>query len=352
MKVGLVTSTAMHAVLLGFGLVTLSAPRAYETVEEEAVMVDTIPIEEWTRIQEGEKEAPARETPAPLPTERPEVVEEAQRAGENTVDTEVAPTPEPKPRPVETAALPEPPPEPAPQPDPEPEPAPAKAAEEKPAPVPATEVTPEPQPKQEVEPDPVAETVVAENPEAEATRLPDTAPTPEARPQPPQAQTAKAPERKDAQEPAEKQAAKLAESSDELLDDVAALLNKEKPSGGGAKRSTREASLGAETRRNAEKLSRSEMDGLRQKLAGCWAIPAGIVDYELLKVSVRFQLDRAGNLEGRPEIIEGGASSGPGRIAAESAVRAVQKCEPFNLPSEKYDTWAEVIVHFDPSDMF
>ena len=94
------------------------------------------------------------------------------------------------------------------------------------------------------------------------------------------------------------------------------------------------------------------MDALRQRLASCWSIPAGVDDAELLKVSVRFRLDRSGELEARPEVIKGGASSGPGRTAAESAVRAVAKCAPFNLPAEKYETWAEVVVNFDPSDMF
>lgn len=94
------------------------------------------------------------------------------------------------------------------------------------------------------------------------------------------------------------------------------------------------------------------MDALRQKLGGCWSIPAGVDDAAMLKVSVRFRLDRSGVLEGRPEIISGGASSGPGRTAAESAVRAVQKCAPFNLPADKYDSWSEVVVNFDPSEMF
>jgi hypothetical protein len=29
----------------------------------------------------------------------------------------------------------------------------------------------------------------------------------------------------------------------------------------------------------------------------------------------------------------------------------VLKCQPFNLPAEKYDTWSEVIFNFDPSEM-
>ena len=103
-------------------------------------------------------------------------------------------------------------------------------------------MTPDPQPKQEVKPDPVAETIVAETPEAETIKLPDVAPVPESKPKPPEAQTAKAPDRKETDKPQEKQANKPKSEEKEFnADEVAALLNKEKASGGGAKRSTDEA---------------------------------------------------------------------------------------------------------------
>ena len=37
-----------------------------------------------------------------------------------------------------------------------------------------------------------------------------------------------------------------------------------------------------------------------------------------------------------------------------SAIRAIQKCDMRGLavPSGKYETWSEVIVNFDPTDMF
>ncbi|WP_157016515.1 hypothetical protein [Mesorhizobium xinjiangense] len=351
MKIGLVTSTALHVVVLGFGLVSLQAPRAFEAADVESLPVDIVPIEEITQIQDGDKKAPMTETPAPLPTERPDIVPDARKVGENDVDTEAAPVPDTKPKPVETAALPEPSPEPAPDPTPEPEVEQPQANE--PEPVPATEVEPQPQPRQEVTPDPTPEAAEPEEAEAENAHLPQTAPAPQARPEPPKAQTAKAPDRKTSEKPATKQAQKPESDEKEFdADEVAALLNKQTPSGGGAKRSTQEASLGGRNPTGGEKLSQSEMDALRQRLGSCWNVPAGVDDADALKVSVRFRLDRSGNLEGRPEVIKGGASSGPRRIAAESAVRAVQKCEPFNLPSDKYQTWAEVVVNFDPSDMF
>ena len=108
MKAGLATSVVLHAALLGFGLLTLSAPSALEVADVESLPVDIIPIEEVTKIQQGEKTATVKEKPAPLPTKRPDIVPDAQKVGENTVDTEKPPTPEAKPKPVETAAAPPP----------------------------------------------------------------------------------------------------------------------------------------------------------------------------------------------------------------------------------------------------
>ena len=226
-----------------------------------------------------------------------------------------------------------------------------KIAEEKPKPepVPTTEKAPEPKPKQEVEPDPVKEAIDATSEKPDAVKLPDTAPLPQARPKPPQAQTAKAPEQKDTdQKPATKTAsAPKSETKDTVLDDVAALLNKEKPSGGGAKRSTQTASLGAK-KTTGDSLSQSELDALRGQIEGCWNVPAGALDAEDLKVSIKFKLNQSGIVEGSPQIIDGGGGSTVARAAAESARRAILQCGPYNLPADKYETWAEVIVTFRP----
>ena len=387
MKAGLTTSVILHAAVLAFGLFSLSGPSALEVTDVESLPVDIVPLSEVTQIQQGDKKATMRDKPAPTPTERPDIVADAQKVGENSVDTERPVTPEATPKPVEEAAAPPPAPDPKETVKTEDVPKPTEA----PKPVPATEVAPVPQPKEEVKPDPVkqpepkpvpvkqpepkptppkeqtaeqkpqpevkpdavAEAIAADKP-ADSVKLPDAAPAPDARPkpQPAQAETAKAPDRKNADKPV-KEASSKPKSADNALDDkIAALLNKQKASGGGAKRSTEQASLGGEKSTGGSKLSQNEMDALRQKLGGCWNIPAGVDDAATLKVSVRFQLDRSGQLEGRPQIVAGGAASGPGRTAAESAVRAVQKCAPFNLPADKYDTWAEVVVNFDPSDMF
>ena len=40
------------------------------------------------------------------------------------------------------------------------------------------------------------------------------------------------------------------------------------------------------------------------------------------------------------------------QAAADSAVRAVYQCQPYTLPSDKYALWRDMILNFDPSDMY
>ncbi|WP_159586168.1 cell envelope integrity protein TolA [Chelativorans xinjiangense] len=349
MKTGLVTSVTMHAVLLGFGIFSLSAPRAYEVADVEALPVDIVPVDSFSQVQEGDKKAPL-EKPTPTPTKRPDPVENAQKVGEADTDQKTPPTPEAKPKPVERTA--EPPPGPEPQPKPVEKPVEeTQQAEAEDVPAPATEREPEPQPRQEVTPEPAEEPLVAENTEDESVSLPQSAPVPRARPQPPKAQTAKAPERKETEKPTAREQARSEEKDDELFDQVAALLNKEQASGGGAKRSTEEAALGGERTTAGETLTQSEEDAIRRKMEQCWQVPAGAMGLEGVRISIQFRLDPSGAVEGNPEIVSS-VSSSVERAVADSARRAILRCQPYNLPAEKYNAWAEMKMNFDPTDMF
>ena len=343
----------LHAAVIGFGLISLSAPKPFEVADVESLPVDIIPIEQLTQIQQGDKKAPLAETPTPRETEKTETAPDAEKVGENKVDTDKKATPEVRPKEVEAAAVPESAPKPEPRPAEEAKPDPVVEPEPKTAAAPATETTPEPQPRQEVMPDPVKDAIAAAETDADAAKLPTEAPRPEARPKPPQAQTAKAPDKKDTEKPVREASSRPKTEEKEFdADEVAALLNKEKASGGGAKRSTQTASLGGDRTTSGTKLTQSEMDALRGQVQRCWNIPAGAVDAQNLRVSVQFRLDRSGALEGSPQIIRGGGSAGVERAAAEAARRAVSRCAPYTLPIEKYDAWAEIIVNFDPSEMF
>ncbi|MEX3010400.1 hypothetical protein [Hoeflea sp. TYP-13] len=351
MKLGIVISAAGHALLLSWGLFYLSAPPSHEAVEIEALPVDIIPVSSITQIQEGEKTASAAEIAAPRPTKRPKPVEDAQNVGDNTVDLKPNKVDKPSDDAVEAAAEPEKADvaEPVPSTETEvvPEPAP------KPEPVAATEVAALPAPQQDVAPDPVAEAIAR----AEATKpkfepLPEKVPTPTLRPTPPKAQTAKTPERKNNQD--RKQPTKLASAkkSDFSADEIAALLNRQDPAGGGARRSQREASLGGQTTTTGLKLSQSEMDALRGQIQRCWQIVPGMADGADVRVRVTMRLDRSGAIDGQPSVQATGGSEQVRRVLAGGARRAVLRCAPYNLPSEKYDTWADVVVNFDPSQMF
>ncbi|TWI43088.1 TonB family protein [Mesorhizobium tianshanense] len=382
MRTGLTTSVILHTVAIAFGLFTLSSPPAMPASDAESVSVDIVPMEAMAQVLQGDKKAVVHEKPAPTPTKRPDIVPDAQKVGENSVDTEKPITPEAKPKPVDLAEAPPPAPTPVEKPKPEDVPKP----KEQPKPVPATEVAPVPQPKEEVKPEPVKQAepkptpakepepapqqdktaaidpqpevkpdavaeAIAQEPPTEETQLPDSAPAPQARPkpQPAQAESAKAPERKNADKPV-KEASSRPKSDDKQFnaDEISALLDKQKPSGGGAKRSTQQASLGG-NKDQGQKLSRSEQGALEAQLGGCWTLPAGLEGSENFIVIVRFNLDASGKLDGRPSVEK---SSG-NRPFDESAVRAVQKCDVAGLqvPAGKQDIWADVRVTFDPREM-
>jgi colicin import membrane protein len=382
MKAGLTTSMVMHAALLGFGLISLSSPRSMDAADMEALPVDIVPVEELTQLQEGDKQAPVSEKPAPMPTQRPDIVADAKQIGDNDLDTNNPITPGEKPKPVKTAEERAPSPKPVDTVKPEETPKP----QEEPKPVPATEVAPTPAPKEEVKPEPVKEAEAkptpetsepkpveepvktaaieppkpdavseaisdaAETPAEESVKLPDAAPAPAARPKPAEAQTAKAPERKEAEKPVKEAAAKpQSEETGSIEDDITAVLNKEKTKGGGAKRSSQQAALGGKKTTGA-KLSQGEMDALRGQLIQCWNPPVGMEDGAGLRASIRFNVDTSGKMSGPPGLE---TSSGNTQFD-ESAMRAIRKCDQqgLNLPAGKSDIWSEIVVNFDPSEMY
>ncbi|MCF3638388.1 hypothetical protein LXM94_00190 [Rhizobium sp. TRM95111] len=353
MKGSLATSAVLHAVVLTMALVSLGSPESFDVADVEAMPVDIVPIEEFTQIQQGDKKATLKEKSNPIPTTRPTEVENAENTGDNEIDLKTPPTPEDKPQNVETAAAPEKSETALPTPEPVEEEA-EEVKQEEPASEPATEVAALPEAKQEVEPDPVpdqepAEQAPAENADAEA--LPEKVPVPVARPKTAEAQTAKTPERKN-EEKREQRKSASAKESDFNADEVAALLNKTESKGGGAKRSTEEASLGGKKTTTGSKLSMSEMDALRGQIQNNWSIIPGMADAQDVRIKVSMRLDQNGDIIGEPEVVATGGSEAARRALAGGARRAIMKSRPFRgLPPEKYDAWSEVIVNFDPSEM-
>ncbi len=97
-------------------------------------------------------------------------------------------------------------------------------------------------------------------------------------------------------------------------------------------------------------------DALLSQIRECWNVPVGAPTPEKLIVQVRVFLARDGSLA-QPPLLEpqtrAAAASNPYmRTAAEAALRAVNVCEPYKLlPADRYDSWREIVMTFDPSRM-
>jgi hypothetical protein len=100
-------------------------------------------------------------------------------------------------------------------------------------------------------------------------------------------------------------------------------------------------------------LTLSEVDALRAQIERCWIVQAGARYAEDLVVTLRVFLNPDGSLRSEPKVVEGDrlAADPFFRAAAESAIRAVLKCEPFKMPVTKYDRWREIELTFDPREM-
>lgn len=103
----------------------------------------------------------------------------------------------------------------------------------------------------------------------------------------------------------------------------------------------------------SQPMTMSEIDAIRYQIEKCWSIPAGARNAENLVVRIKIFLNSDGSLSKAPEIVGGDLSGDPFyRTAAESARRAVLKCQPLkNLPAEKYSNWREITLTFNPREM-
>ncbi len=102
-------------------------------------------------------------------------------------------------------------------------------------------------------------------------------------------------------------------------------------------------------------LSISERDAIRSQFVQCWRVPAGAKAGESLAVRVHIELQEDGTVK-TAEITSDQKdryrSDTFFRAAADSALRAVHKCSPLqNLPRDKYGSWREMELNFDPKDM-
>ncbi|MEC9367272.1 MAG: cell envelope biogenesis protein TolA, partial [Pseudomonadota bacterium] len=137
-------------------------------------------------------------------------------------------------------------------------------------------------------------------------------------------------------------------------DRIAALLNKAPDAGAPPKpdapAAPKEKAKGRESGQDMT-MSISEIDALRARISQCWNPPVGGLGADAIRVKLRMQLAPDGSLTAQPQVV----NSEPSPFflaAADSAVRAVMLCQPYQLPSAKYELWRDMIINFDPRDMF
>jgi len=310
MRAGLALSIAGHLAILAYGLVAFPDARTFKVDDIEAFPVDLVPIAELTDLAAGDRKAEKTPKPAqPKPVVKAEVP--SQKPAEKPAKVPVKAAEPPAPEVV--AALPKP-------------------------------VIPEPPPPIEVEP------------EAKTPDAPPLAPAqnPRARPKPVKpVKVAKTEPKKPAPPAAtEKKPDRPAFNPDE----IAALLNKQDPTGGGDPAPAAAPQKFGANEGNADAaMTQSEQDAmigaLRNRLAQCWNPPRGVREAGNLRVTIGIGLLPDGSLASDPRILDAGFDP-LSQIAAESAIRAVQICAPYDmLPPEMYSAWRDIEFIFDPREM-
>jgi len=307
MRIPLAVSASIHAAVLAWGLISFG-PKPLEMAPGDSLPVDIISDTEFSQMTAGVRNAPKVVKPAPLV----EKIDKPNPVDEST--PKVAPKQE-----IKTASA---------------------------APVPIPEMKP-PEPKQEKEkakapePDPIAEALKKE----EAKRKEEAKHKEEAK---------KREEQKRKEEAKKREEEKRKKEQEQAFDpnQIAALLDKRRPQRQAAAGATLNStpSLGLLSG-SAATLSQSEIDALRAQIQACWNPPAGVLDAKELIVRIRLQLREDGSLSANPALLNHG-SHPVFQIAAESAMRAIKRCQPYKLPIAKYAVWRDVEVTFDPRDMF
>ena len=344
MRFSLPTSFALHGGLLAWALVGFQDVKPFKPVEPEPVEVAIISEDGLTRLRQGDRNSKNLEAAVAKEAPPSQAVKETPKAK--------PPDPTPPPPPPPEPAKVEPPP-----------PPPPKTAEPPPPPKP-----PEPQKdeiaelalKAEAEAKAEAERKAAE----ERKRLEDLKKRQEA-------DKKRLDDLKRKQEAEKKRLAELKKQeeakkkpSDDFFDDMQKALKDNdprkrapQPSGSqvAAASNVKGPLAGAPEGRDT-KLTASEASLLgslmKKQVQRCWNINAGADGIDKVKVEIEVRLGPDGRIQAQPRIVSRG--SGPLYAdMADSAMRALLQCQPYDLPKHLYKGgWDFMIVDFDPSRMF
>ncbi len=143
---------------------------------------------------------------------------------------------------------------------------------------------------------------------------------------------------------------------DELFDpnSIAALIDKSKEDLAETTKKIDKISQSQDSSMDFSKLTLSEEDALKAQIFGCWSIPLGLPYNENLLVRIKLKLKPDGTLI-RSEILDHARMNMPGqgfyKVLAESALRAIQLCQPLKVPTSGYERWKDLQLNFDAREM-
>jgi outer membrane biosynthesis protein TonB len=296
-------SSALHGALLALLLFGFASAPKFED-SPESIAVETVSQSELNQIMNGEKDARPAPEPPPAPQPSP-------------------PTPPQAPPDLRASEEPTPPPKPQPQPEPPPKPEPP------PPPKPAAEDAPEP---------PVRPKVVETPPERPK----------EPQEKPKQDQIAKVVEH-------DKTEAKPTRAYDPNA--IAKLIGQRPstPSTTAATNATGATPQGL-PHHDAPRMSismASALDAwLTESYLNCWTPPPTMPEGDVYVAQIKVVLNVDGSLSARPILIN--PPTDPAwRAHAESAMRAVKRCDPLHVPPQYapfFDQWKVETIHFDPRE--
>ena len=136
--------------------------------------------------------------------------------------------------------------------------------------------------------------------------------------------------------------------------DIAALIDKSKENLAETNIKNKKITQSQDKTMDVSALTLSEEDALKAQIFGCWSIPLGLPYNENLLVRIKLKLKPDGTIIDS-EIIDHARMNMPGqnfyRVLAESALRAVQLCQPLRVPSTGYERWKDLQLNFDAREM-
>ena len=135
---------------------------------------------------------------------------------------------------------------------------------------------------------------------------------------------------------------------------IAALIDKSKEQLAETTKKLDKVTQSQDTSMNLSGLTLNEEDALKAQIFGCWSIPLGLPYNENLLVRIKLKLKPDGSVI-KTEILDHARMNKPGqgfyKVLAESALRAIQLCQPLRVPTTGYEKWKDMQLNFDAREM-